>query len=151
MPTTHPLAEGLFAWPSDQPALIGSSCRQCGATAFPVQAACPRCTAEDMEQHLLPRDGTLWSFTVQGFRPKDPYRGPAEFRPYGVGYVELPPAGGGRTGVIVESLLTEHDPEALEIGMPMELAIVPFPTDDDGAIVTFAFRPAAAPTGRGVS
>lgn len=139
--TATPIAEGLFTWPSDQPALIGASCGRCGTTTFPAQAACPRCTAEDMQEQPLPREGTLWSFTVQGFRPKSPpYEGPAEFRPFGVGYVELP----GQ--VIVESVLTVDDPTALEIGMPMELVVVPFPTDGGGdperQVVTFAFRPA---------
>jgi len=139
MTTAVPLAEGLFTWPSAHPALLGSSCRQCGTTTFPAQGSCPRCTAEDMAPRELGRTGTLWSFTVQGFRPKDPYLGPAEFRPYGVGYVELP------DGVIVESVLTEDDPDALTIGMPMELVVVPFTTDNPGrALVTFAFRPAAA-------
>lgn len=89
-----------------------------------------------MHEQLLERRGSLWSFTVQGFEPKSPYNGPTPFEPYGVGYVEL--AG----QVIVESRLTENDPDRLAIGMPVELVVVPFRTADDGtAIVTFAFRP----------
>ena len=58
--------------------------------------------------------------------------------PFGVGYVELPGE------VKVETRLTESDPDALRIGMEMELALVPFRTDDDGnEVVTFAFRPVA--------
>ena len=133
-----PIAPGLFTWPSDDPRLVGSSCRLCGATTFPAQGSCPRCTAEAMEERLLPRTGTLWSFTIQGFRPKTPYIGPEDFEPYGVGYVELP----GQ--VIVESRLTENDPDRLEIGMPMELVIVPFRRDESGEdVMTFAFRPVA--------
>lgn len=150
MSTSAPVAEGLFTWPSGQPVLLGASCRRCGTTTFPAQDACPRCTAVDMEERPLSRTGTLWSFTIQGFRPKDPYRGPADFRPYGVGYVELP----GPDAVIVESLLTVDDPDALEIGMPMELVVIPFPVDDgeDGGsggaeLVTFAFRPATETEG----
>jgi uncharacterized OB-fold protein len=37
----------------------------------------------------LARTGTLWTYTVQGFRPKSPYDGPEEFSPYAVGYVDL--------------------------------------------------------------
>jgi uncharacterized OB-fold protein len=56
--------------------------------------------------------------------------------PFGVGYVELPGE------LRVETRLTEHDPERLRVGMEMELAIVPFGTDEDGnERVTFAFRP----------
>ena len=44
--------------------------------------------------------------------------------------------------VRVESRLTVADPEALSIGMEMELVVVPFRTDEDGnEVMTFAFRP----------
>jgi uncharacterized OB-fold protein len=107
---------------------------------FPVQDGCPKCTAVDAETVELGRRGTLWTWTVQGFPPKaPPYVGDADpktFKPYGVGYVELPGE------VKVEARLTEADPEKLEIGMEMELVIVPLATDDDGnEIVTFAFAP----------
>lgn len=138
MPTSVPIADGLFTWPSDEPHLIGSSCRACGTTTFPQQRSCPRCTGVDVEERLLAPSGTLWSFTVQGFQPKEPYLGPAHFEPYGVGYVEL------HGEVIVEALLTENDPSTLSIGDPMDLVIVPFTKDDAGNdVVTFAFRPAA--------
>jgi uncharacterized OB-fold protein len=87
---------------------------------------------------MLGRRGTLWSYTVQRFQPKEPYAGPEPFEPYGVGYVELP------DGVIVESRLTTADPDELEIGAPMELVIEPFSTRTDGTqTMTFAFAPAA--------
>jgi len=134
-----PLADGLFTWPSDHPQLIGSRCTACGATTFPRQASCPRCAGADMAERPLPRRGTLWTFTVQGFRPKAPYVGPEPFEPFGVGYVELPGE------VLVESRLTESDPARLSIGADMELVIVPFGTDDEGEeLVTFAFRPVDA-------
>ena len=92
-----------------------------------------------MARHLLPREGTLWTFTTQGFLPKEPYAGgetPETFRPYGVGMVELDGE------VRVEARLTEADPEVLRIGMEVELVIVPFREDEDGTeIVTYAFRP----------
>jgi uncharacterized OB-fold protein len=93
-----------------------------------------------MERRLLPRRGTLWTFTTQEFLPKEPYAGgeTAEtFRPYGVGIVEL------GDEVRVEARLTEADPAVLKIGMDMELVVVPFRADADGTeIVTYAFRPA---------
>jgi uncharacterized OB-fold protein len=138
MTSSIPVAEGLFTWPSDEPRLIGSSCRACGTTTFPKRASCPRCTGTEMEMRLLHRTGTLWSYTVQGFRPKPPYAGPEDFEPYGVGYVEL-------TGeVMVESRLTENEPDKLAIGRAMELTVVPFRHDELGnEVVTFAFRPVA--------
>jgi uncharacterized protein len=137
-----PVADGLFTWPSESPQLIGSTCPECGATTFPRQGSCPRCPHPSMEERLLSTRGTLWTFTVQGFEPKPPYRGPVPFEPYGVGYVEL------RGEVMVESRLTVSDPDQLEIGQEMELVVVPFRSDESGDdVVTFAFRPATAGSG----
>src|SRR5262249_23355877 len=136
MANAVPVAAGLFTWPSDEPRLIGSTCRTCGTTTFPAQGSCPRCCREDMEERELSRRGILWSYTVQGFRPKEPYAGPEEVVPDGGGDVELHNEG------IVESRLPVADAEQLEIGMPMELVIETFRQEPDGTdIVTFAFAP----------
>ncbi len=135
-------AEGVFTWPSDTPQLIGSHFPQSGVTVFPQASACPKTSSTEVEPVLLPRRGTLWSWTIQGFLPKNPpYAGTesaAEFVPYGVGYVQL------GDEVIVESRLTENDPERLRIGMEMELVVVPFAVDRQGReLLTFAFAPVA--------
>lgn len=136
-PDMPAIAEGLFTWPADEPRLVGSRCAPCGTTTFPAQQSCPRCTSADVHKHLLARQGTLWTWTVQGFRPKSPpYEGAEDFVPYPVGYVEL------RGEAKVESLLVDVAIEDLTIGMPMELVIVPFHSavsSDD--VATFAFRP----------
>ena len=134
-----PLMEGVFTWPAEEPRLIGSRCAACGIVTFPSQDSCPRCAATDMAEHLLPRRGRLWAWTTQGFPPPSPpYAGPTgdAFVPFGVGYVEL------ADEVKVETRLTEADPNALRIGMDMELVVVPFRTGENGdEIVTFAFQP----------
>jgi uncharacterized OB-fold protein len=136
-PDIPAIAEGLFTWPAADPQLIGSTCGQCATTTFPRQQSCPRCTSTDVTERLLARRGTLWTWTVQGFRPKSPpYEGSEEFVPYPVGYVEL--AGEAK----VESLLVDVPIEDLRIGMEMELVIVPFHSAVTGEdAVTFAFRP----------
>ena len=91
--TTIPVADGLFTWPSDHPRLIGGSCRICGTTTFPRQGSCPKCTSREISERLLDREGTLWTFTVQGFRPKSPYAGPEDFETYGVLKLTLAPQG----------------------------------------------------------
>lgn len=138
---TRPVADGLFTWPED-PRLIGASCRDCGTTTFPRQATCPRCTGDAMREVTLERRGRLWTWTIQGFEPKPPYQGQGEFRPYGVGYVELAAEADRALPVLVESRLSEADPGRLRIGAEMELEIVPFRHEPDGTtIVTFSFRP----------
>ncbi|HVX19305.1 MAG TPA: OB-fold domain-containing protein [Acidimicrobiales bacterium] len=137
-----PLAPNLSTWPDPDPQLIGSQCGACGATTFPTQTRCPRCSSADMADLRLPRRGTLVSWTTQGFVPKLPYAGgetAESFTPFGVGLVQL-----GEV-VRVEARLTENDPAKLEFGMDVELQIVPFYVDDDGdEIMTFAFAPVAA-------
>jgi len=132
-------AEDVFTWPADEPELIGARCPGCAAVVFPFQASCPRCGELGMERHLLPQEGTLWTFTTQGFLPKEPYAGgeTAEtFVPFGVGLVQL------GDEVRVEARLTEADVEKLAIGMAVRLVIVPFRTDADGTeVMTFAFAP----------
>lgn len=133
-----PIAEGLFTWPSPAPQLIGSRCTACGELAFPRQASCPACAGDRTEEVLLGRRGVLWAWTIQRFPPPaPPFAGDrSAFVPFGVGYVELP------EGIRVEARLTENDPRALAIGMPMELAIEPFDVAPDGSErITFAFRP----------
>jgi uncharacterized protein len=70
--------------------LVGARCNSCGTHTFPVQASCPRC-GSDTTAVALPREGSLWSCTVQRTRPKPPYAGPDEFEPFAVGYVDLGP------------------------------------------------------------
>jgi uncharacterized OB-fold protein len=133
------LAPGITTWPDDDPQLIGSRCDDCGATTFPAQSRCPRCSRATMSEVLLPRRGTLVSWTTQGFPPVLPYAGDptgASFEPFGVGLVQLDDV------VRVESRLTESDPAELRFGMDVELVTVPFYVDEDGdEVVTFAFAP----------
>jgi uncharacterized protein len=129
MNALKPIAEGL--WSNDaQPRLIGARRKSDGEIIFPMPIGD---AAEDYDAVALSPTGTLWSWTIQSFRPKTPpYIGPDDFVPFAIGYVEL------AEQVIVETRLTQtHD---LKIGMPMELVILPF----DGSVLTYAFRPVEA-------
>jgi uncharacterized OB-fold protein len=88
-----------------------------------------------MSAHPLPRHGTLWTFTIQRFRPKPPYDGPIEFEPYAVGYVNL------ADQVLVEARLSLRPDQVPLIGDEMELVFTPYTCTPDGVTVTtFAFR-----------
>jgi uncharacterized OB-fold protein len=125
----RPIAPDLFR-PGPEPRLIGGRHRLTGKLVFPLDAG-----DADYEACELPPRGTLWSFTVQRFRPKTPpYAGPEAFEPYAVGYVELPGA------LIVESRLTGIRFEDLRIGMPLQLTTMPLGTAADGStLTTYAF------------
>jgi uncharacterized OB-fold protein len=131
------IAEGLFTL-GPSPRLIGGRRRSDGRVVFPAPAG-PE--AQDFERIELSPDGTLWSYTVQRFRPKEPYAAGDDertFKPFAVGYVELPGE------VIVEARLAVDDFARLKIGQPMRLTLETFRKDPDGVdVVTYAFRPEA--------
>jgi uncharacterized OB-fold protein len=132
--TAMPVDPALFS-SLDPPRLAGSRCASCGTVTFPVQAGCAKCTGTDMTPVELAEHGTLWTWTVQAFEPKAPYRVPETgFTPFGVGYVHL-------GDVIVESRLL-GDPAGFEIGTPMRLTLLPLWTGAGGSpVVTYAFQP----------
>ncbi|HWV61705.1 MAG TPA: OB-fold domain-containing protein [Sphingopyxis sp.] len=130
MSALAPIAPGL--WTDEaEPRLIGAR-REDGEIVFPVPSGDAAALVEPV---ALSRKGTLWSWTTQGFEPKEPYSGPQPFQPFLIGYVELPGE------VIVETRIVDASAADLIIGMPMEFAVVPF----DDARSTYAFRPERQP------
>lgn len=120
-----PIAKGLWT-DEPYPHLIGGR-RPDGEIVFPIPDGD---SGAAMEPVTLSRRGKLWSWTRQDFEPKEPYVGLKPFRPYLIGYVELPE-------VIVETLIVGAELSDLKLGMTMELSIVPF----DNTRAIFAFRP----------
>lgn len=137
--TDRAIAPNLFVHGGAQVALLGSGCKLCGAIAFPVAGSCARCASTQVEMIELPRRGRLWTWTVQRFMPKTPYRSSETeltFVPFGLGYVELPGA------LRVESRLLENDPGKLSIGAEMELVLYTHRVEPDGTrILNYAFAP----------
>jgi uncharacterized protein len=108
----RPIAEGLFT-NETPPRLIGGRNRATGRIVFP----CP--PSKDYEPYPLKREGTLWSYTIQRYRPKSPpYAGPDAFKPWPVAYVTLE----GET--IVEARLTDVAFDAITIGMKLMMTPV---------------------------
>ncbi|QUL37400.1 Zn-ribbon domain-containing OB-fold protein [Erythrobacter sp. JK5] len=125
-------------WSDDpEPHLMGGKLSS-GEIVFPMPQGD---AAKDVEPYKLSRHGKLWSWTTQGFLPKEPYEGPGSgpdegppaFVPFLLGYVELPGE------VIVESRIVGAKLEDLHLDMPLEFCIVPFNNRYD----TFAFHPIA--------
>lgn len=121
-----PIAPNLFEFSDAGVRLMGSRCVRCNEVRFPVSDFCPQCCTETTETIPLGRRGTLYSFTVQRFKPPPPYRGPEEFKPYGVGMIELP------EGLRVTAVLADEDPDSLRVGMDMELIVTKLFEDDMG-------------------
>ncbi len=127
----------LFDWPSEAPRLIGGRHRETGEIVFPAPD-----DPETWERIPLGTQGTLWTYTVQRFAPKAPpyhtEETPESFRPYAVGYIELPGE------VRVEARLTDVDIENIRIGAPYELVFQPLYVNEAGdEVIAWFFRPAA--------
>lgn len=123
------IVEGLFT-EETPPRLIGGRDRASGRIVFP----CP--DGSSYEPVPLAREGTLWSFTIQRFRPKTPpYAGPEAFVPWIVAYVELP----GQ--VIVEARLVDVAFHEVKIGMPLRFKPAPLDPDAADTVLIPAFAP----------
>lgn len=121
--------EGLVT--SEQPPrLVGGRDRTTGRIVFP----CP--PNDRFEPVPLRREGRLWSYTVQRFRPKSPpYAGPEAFEPWALGYVELD------RQTIVEARIVNVAFDAIAIGMPLEFTLAPLDPAAADPVLIPAFRP----------
>ncbi|WP_334186069.1 Zn-ribbon domain-containing OB-fold protein [Novosphingobium sp.] len=123
------IAEGLFT-DETPPRLLGGRERATGRVVFP----CP--PGDACEPVPLAREGRLWSYTVQRYRPKTPpYAGPEAFAPWIVAYVELPGE------AIVEARLVDVAFDAVKIGMPVRLVQVPLDPEAAEPLAIPAFAP----------
>lgn len=133
----------LLGLGSGQPSLIGSRCRSCGEVYFPASGGCTRCLSTEMVPFDIGCEGVLWSWTIQDFLPKSPYNSgetEVDFKPYGVGYVEMP------SGIKIECRLSIADPGRLRIGMPMQLSVASYGKTPVGEeLFTFVFSPTQIP------
>lgn len=115
--------------------LVAGRRPETGEYLFPFPAGH---AAEGIERCRLPGEGILWTFTVQRIPPKSPpYAGvtdPAEFEPFGVGYVRLGDA------LMVEGRIV-GDVNSLRPGLAMRSVLFDLPTPEGGTFRTFAFQP----------
>lgn len=100
--------------------LVASRCQACGAHFFPQRLVCARCLARDLATVPLSGRGTLYTYTTV-------YQSTPEFpTPYLLAYVDFP------EGVRVLAQLIGAPPDAVRIGMPLELRVEPMRTDTEG-------------------
>lgn len=135
-----PVAADLFRDTAEGPALVGTRCPRCGAHYFPKSLSCrnPGCEVKSVEETLLGRRGTLYSYTVQGYRPPALF-GMDPWEPYALGLVELP------EGLRVMGMLTGCPLEEIRIDMAVELTVEALYTDAEGRdVLTYKYRPSGS-------
>jgi len=132
-----PIKDGLLTGPLDQldsVHLAGSRCASCAETSLGTNSACPNCGADDLTHVALGDSGTLFTYTIVRHRPPGAYQGPADFKPFGLGLVEL-------DGVIRVMAPLRPAIEDLKIGMPLKF--VPYvlrTNENDEEVVAFAYE-----------
>lgn len=125
---------------AEAPRLIGNRCTECGEPFFPAAAGCTRCSSQSLEPVDLGDKGQLWTFTIQGFRPKSPFDGDAGedgFIPFAVGYVEMP------SGLKIEGRIVTARPDDLRIEQPMRVCLEGYRYEEGAPVYTYAFTPDA--------
>jgi uncharacterized protein len=137
------ITEGLFRIDGDRAVLLASRRRSSGAVKFPAERPELFDGDPDIQDNIEPielsTEGTLYTYTTQEFPPPLPYKGirdPKVFRPYVVGFVELP------EGVLVETLIVDATAAELRIGQPLVSTTTTLETAEGPPLLTFAFRPA---------
>ena len=117
----------------ESPALMGSRCPQCGEHFYPPRYVCLNCYQEGLEEVALSTRGELWTFTIA----RAALPGTLMTPPYVIAQVRLP------EGVSLATVLTDVDPDAVRIGMPLEMVVEKASVDSEGNdVMTFKFRPA---------
>ena len=142
MTTTRriPVVEGAFAETADGPRLLGSRCLACRTSYFPKAPVCrnPACAEKQVEEVPLSPRGTLWSYTIQCYKPPPPARLDDPFVPYGLGLVDLP------EGIRILGMISTDRPEELRVGQEVELVLETLYHNDEGdEVITWKFRPLA--------
>lgn len=105
--------------------LIGGRCADCGNETFPRVPVCASCMSENIGPQVMPREGTLYAFSVVHVAAKK-WR-----KPMRVGYVDLP--NGAR-------VFTHLEGAELAIGDAVEVDVGIVGDDEDGPIRSFVFR-----------
>jgi uncharacterized OB-fold protein len=133
------IAENLFRVDGDRAVLLASRRRSSGAVKFPAERPELFDGTDDLESIELSTEGTLYTFTTQEYAPPLPYKGDRNegFKPYVVGFVELP------EGVLVETLVIGAQAGELRIGQQLVSTTTELNNTVDGnTYTTFAFTPA---------
>ena len=132
----QPHLDGLLTAIDGKPHLVGGRCGQCATDTFPRQASCPRCGSEVIASVELSSRGSVWTWTVQRFAPKPPFRQPSKYEPFALAYVDL-------GTVRVESRLAGKAVDSWRIGDTVRLVVGPmYPDSSDWQ--AFWFEPESA-------
>jgi uncharacterized OB-fold protein len=135
--TRLPAVEGFFTM-GDDPQLIGGRL-ETGGYCFPVHlgGSDPRRPAGAVEEVLLSRFGTIWSFTNSAYPPPPPFMVAEPYVPVVVAAVEL----AEEQMVVLGQVSPGWTVDDLEVGMAVKLELGVLYTDGEIEYMTWQWRP----------
>jgi len=138
MTTERSMTDHWFEQFLSEDKLMGSRCTGCGVLFVPPRAVCIKCRCTAMEWVEMNGSGRLAAFTCIAIGPPSMAReGYGRDNPYCSGVVELEE--GSRVVARIEGVDTKH-PEAIKIGMPLQVTYLHRKAGDSSATV-LAFLP----------
>jgi hypothetical protein len=135
-----PAVNGWFTMDFEKPHLIASRCKSCGDYFFPKETSfCrnPNCSGVEFDEVHLSRRGSLWSFTLNCYKPPYPYMSPGPFFPYGIAVVELKE----EKMMVLGQIVQDFDYKKLKVGMEMELVLEKLYEDKDYEYIVWKWKP----------
>ncbi|MEW6444305.1 MAG: OB-fold domain-containing protein [bacterium] len=125
-----PIREGTFRDAPDGGALLGNRCRSCRQVFFPKAKLCLACLHQELEEVVLSRTGTLYSYTI-AHMPSSRFQPPCA-----MGFVDLP------EGLRIFAPLKPAEGRAFEVGMEMEVVIGRLWEEGGKEVIGYMFQPA---------
>ena len=110
--------------------LIGNRCLRCGTRFFPPRQVCTECRSTEFEPFSFSGRGKLYSFTTLRQAPA----GFEDQTPYSVGMIQLD------EGPMVEAMLTDVDPEDLEVGMRVEMVTRKIRAEGEAGLLLYGYK-----------
>ena len=142
--TTQPFAIDFLiadALDRERIRMVGSRCGDCGVALLRRRHRCENCASKNVADEVFSLDGSIYTFTVQRFRPPGDSIGPDPWVPRPLAWIDLADDGPRVLGIV------EADVDELTIGLPVRLVAMPGWRDDDGnPAVGYAFRPTSHET-----
>ena len=121
------IRDDLFKETSDGIVLVGNKCAECERVFFPKADFCTNCLSKELEEIVLSKKGTLYSYTITRV-PVGKYP-----IPHAVGMITLPE----KVRLTAPLVIGEED---FKIGSEMEIEICTLWTEEDCDIVGYKFK-----------
>ena len=128
---THPAPASPMFWRFNPEVfrLVGIKCKDCGHISYPRSKICHECGSRNLEEYILPRRGTIHTFTVN-------WAPPPQFEPP-ITPVIVDLEGGGRyLGLMTETAT----PEDVKVGSKVEMVLRRLSRDRGLNIYGYKFR-----------